>query len=215
MPFDFKKEFKEFYRPSTKPSIVTIPKMNYLAVQGKGDPNKEDGEYKKSISLIYAVAYTLRMSYKTDYKIKGYFKYVVPPLEGLWWQNDLKGSFDYNNKEDMEFISIMRLPDFINKDDFNWAVNEATEKKKLDFSKVKFFTYDEGECVQIMHIGAYDDEPATINLMHKYMEENGYELDVSNMRYHHEIYLSDPRRCKESNLKTVIRHPIRKITKDR
>lgn len=214
MPFDFKKEFKEFYKPSTKPAIVTIPKMNFIAVKGKGDPNEENGEYKNSISLIYTIAYTLRMSYKTDYKIDGYFKYVVPPLEGLWWQKDLKGSFDYNNKKDMEFISIMRLPDFITEDDFNWAVDEATKKKKMDFSKVKFLPYEEGECVQVMHVGAYDDEPATIDLMDKYMEEKGYELDISDTRHHHEIYLSDPRRCKESNLKTVIRHPIRKKAKD-
>lgn len=214
MPFDFKKEFKEFYKPSKKPAIVTIPKMNFIAVKGKGDPNEENGEYKNSISLIYTIAYTLRMSYKTDYKIDGYFKYVVPPLEGLWWQKDLKGSFDYNNKKDMEFISIMRLPDFITEDDFNWAVDEATKKKKMDFSKGEFLPYEEGECVQVMHIGAYDDEPATIDLMDKYMEEKGYELDISDTRHHHEIYLSDPRRCNESNLKTVIRHPIRKKAKD-
>jgi len=210
MSFDYKKEYKEFYMPKNKPSIVTVPKMNYIAVRGKGNPNDEDGEYKKSIGLLYAIAFTIKMSYKGNYKIDGYFQYVVPPLEGFWWQDNIKG-MDYNRKDDMKFISIIRLPDFVTKKDFDWAVDEATKKKKTDFSKVEFLTYDEGLCVQCMHVGSYDDEPATVDLMHKYMEENGYELDITDTRFHHEIYLSDPRRCDVSKLKTVIRHPIKKI----
>ena len=209
MAFDYKKEYKEFYMPKNKPSIVTIPKMNYIAVRGKGDPNDEDGEYKKSIGLLYAIAFTIKMSYKGNYKIDGYFQYVVPPLEGFWWQDNIKG-MDYNRKDDMKFVSIIRLPDFVTKKDFDWAVDEATKKKKTDFSKVEFLTYDEGLCVQCMHVGSYDDEPATVDLMHKYMEENGYELDITDTRFHHEIYLSDPRRCDESRLKTVVRHPIKR-----
>lgn len=209
MPFDFKKEYKEFYMPKSKPSIVEIPKMNYIAVRGEGNPNDENGEYKKSIGLLYGIAYTIKMSYKGTHKIDGFFEYVVPPLEGFWWQDGVKG-MDYARKDDLRFISVIRLPDFVTKDDFDWAVDEATKKKKQDFSKVKFLTYDEGVCVQCMHIGSYDNEPETVRLMHEYMAENGYELDITDERLHHEIYLSDPRKCNESKLKTVIRHPIRK-----
>lgn len=209
MAFDYKKEYKEFYMPKKKPGIVEIPKMNYIAVRGKGNPNDENGEYKSSIGLLYAIAFTIKMSYKGTHKIDGYFEYVVPPLEGFWWQENTEG-IDYNRKDDMNFISVIRLPDFVTEDDFKWAVDEATEKKKQDFSKVEFLTYDEGICVQCMHIGSYDNEPETVELMHKYMEENGYKLDITDSRLHHEIYLSDPRRCDESKLKTVIRHPIKK-----
>jgi len=210
MAFDYKKEYKEFYMPKNKPSIVTIPKMNYIAVRGKGNPNDENGEYKESIGLLYAIAFTLKMSYKGTYKIPGYFEYVVPPLEGFWWQEGNYGTIDYNQKDKLQFISIIRLSDFITKKDFDWAIKEATEKKKQDFSKVEFLSYDEGICVQCMHIGSYDNEPTTIDLMHEYMVENGYELDITDDRFHHEIYLSDPRRCDVNKLKTVIRHPIKK-----
>lgn len=210
MAFDYKKEYKEFYMPKNKPSIITIPKMNFIAVRGKGNPNTVDGEYKKSIGLLYAIAYTIKMSYKGDYNIDGYFNYVVPPLEGFWYQDGIKG-IDYSNKDAFNWISIIRLPDFVTKKDFNWAIKEATTKKKLDFSKVEFFTYNEGICVQCMHIGPYDDEPKTVELMDNYAKENGYEIDITTKRYHHEIYLSDPRRCNSSNLKTVIRHPIKKV----
>ncbi len=213
MAFDYKKEYKEFYMPKKKPSIVEIPKMNYIAVRGKGNPNDENSEYKNSIGLLYAIAFTIKMSYKGTHKIDGYFEYVVPPLEGFWWQENTNG-IDYNRKEDMNFISVIRLPDFVTEDDFKWAVDEATQKKKQDFSKVEFLTYDEGICVQCMHIGSYDNEPETVDLMHRYMEENGYALDITDSRLHHEIYLSDPRRCDESKLKTVIRHPIKKINKE-
>lgn len=211
MAFDYKKEYKEFYSPKNKPSIVEIPKMNYIAVRGKGNPNAEDGEYKKSIGLLYAIAFSIKMSYKGSHKIDGYFEYVVPPLEGFWWQDGNKNGIDYNDKESLNFISVIRLPDFVTKKDFDWAIEEATNKKKQDFSKVEFLTYDEGVCVQCMHIGSYDNEPATVELMHRYMTENGYELDITSERLHHEIYLSDPRRCDVSRLKTVIRHPIKKI----
>lgn len=207
MIFDFKKEFKEFYMPPRKPSIVNIPKMNYVAVRGGGNPNEENSEYKNSIGLLYSVAFTIKMSYKGAHKIDGYFEYVMPPLEGLWWQegSDL---FDNANKDGLNFISLIRLPDFVTKADFDWAVQEATKKKKQDFSKVEFFTYEEGECVQCMHIGPYDDEPKTIALMHEYIAANGYELDISESRHHHEIYLSNPCKCAAEKLKTIVRHPI-------
>ena len=209
MPFDFKKEFKEFYMPKGKPEIVTVPKMNYIAVRGKGNPNEEDGEYKKSIELLYGIAYTLKMSKKGDHKIEGYFDYVVPPLEGFWWQENADG-IDYCHKENFQWISVIRLPDFVTKADFEWAIEEATRKKKMDFSKVEFLEIEEGLCVQCLHSGSYDDEPATIAAMDKFIADNGYENDISDSRRHHEIYLSDARKVAPEKLKTVIRHPIRK-----
>lgn len=210
MAFDYKKEYKEFYMPKNKPSIVEIPKMNFIAARGKGNPNEQNGYYQNTIGLLYGVAYTIKMSCKGSHKIDGFFEYVVPPLEGFWWQDGIKG-MNYNQKEKLNFISIIRLPDFVSKEDFDWAIEEATKKKKQDFSRVEFLTYDEGVCVQCMHLGSYDDEPATVGAMHDYMKEKGYELDITDSRYHHEIYLSDPRKCDVSKLKTAIRHPIKKV----
>ena len=196
--------------PKNKPSIVDIPKMNYIAVIGTGNPNEENGDYQNTLGLLYGIAYTIKMSYKGTYKIDGFFEYVVPPLEGFWWQDGIDG-VDYAHKENFKFISLIRLPDFVTKKDFDWAIEEAINKKKQDFSRVEFLTYNEGLCVQCMHNGSYDDEPTTVDLMHEYAKENGYELDITDTRYHHEIYLSDPRKCEVSKLKTVIRHPIKKI----
>ena len=210
MPFDFKKEYKEFYMPKGKPEIVTVPKINYIAVRGKGNPNEEEGEYKKSIELLYGIAYTIKMSKKGDHKIEGYFDYVVPPLEGFWWQENVDG-IDYSHKENFQWISVIRLPDFVTKADFEWATEEATSKKKMDFSKVEFLTLEEGLCVQCMHSGSYDDEPATVAAMDKFIADNGYENDISDTRRHHEIYLSDARKVAPEKLKTVIRHPIKKL----
>ena len=209
MAFDYKKEYKEFYLPKKKPEIVTIPKMNYIAVKGCGDPNKEDGEYKNSISILYALAFTIKMSKLTDYRIEGYFDYVVPPLEGFWWQQGVT-QIDYSRKDAFQWISVIRLPDFVSEKDFNWAKQQVKTKKGIDCSNAQFLTIEEGLCVQIMHIGSYDDEPETITLMDKFIKENGYINDFSNTRMHHEIYLSDARRVAPEKLKTVIRHPIRK-----
>ena len=209
MAFDYKKEYKEFYMPPQKPAIVEIPKMNFIAVSGKGNPNVEDGEYSKAMNLLYGIAYTLKMSYKNDHKIKGFFEYVVPPLEGFWWQ-DKTEDIDYSHKETFQWISLIRLPDFVTKADFEWATKEATKKKKMDFSAVCFQPYDEGLCVQSMHMGSYDDEPVTISAMADFVKKNGYVIDITENRYHHEIYLSDPRKTEISKLKTVIRHPIKK-----
>ena len=210
MAFDFKKEYKEFYLPKNTPNIIKIPKMNYLAVRGSGDPNEENGDYQNTIGLLYGVAYTLKMSYKGTHKIEGFYEYVVPPLEGFWWQEGFK-KMDYNHKEKLHFISLIRLPDFIQKEDFKWAIEEATKKKNQDFSRVEFLEYEEGLCVQCMHLGSYDDEPNTTQKMHEYIKEQGYELDINDKRYHHEIYLSDPRKSEKDKLKTVIRHPIKKV----
>ena len=207
MSFDFKKEYKEFYMPPKKPTIVTVPEMNYIAVRGKGDPNAENGEYKASIGLLYGIAFTIKMSKMGTHKIDGYFDYVVPPLEGFWRQSG-GGEIDFSHKENFEFISVIRLPDFVTKEEFDWAVSEAENKKKSDFSKVKFLTYSEGKCVQCMHVGPYDNEPETICLMREFSEKNGFSSDISEERLHHEIYLSDPRKCASERLRTVIRQPI-------
>lgn len=209
MAFDFKKEYKEFYMPKNKPEIIKIPPMNYVAVRGKGNPNVEGGDYQQAISILYAVAYTLKMSYKTDYKIKGFFEYVVPPLEGFWWQDNIKG-IDYSNKDAFNWISVIRLPDFISERDFAWAVQTAAKKKKIDCSPAEFLTIDEGLCVQIMHLGSFDSEPATVALMENYLKEQGFVNDLNEQRLHHEIYMSDARRVAPEKWKTVIRHPIKK-----
>ncbi|NLW42295.1 MAG: transcriptional regulator [Tissierellia bacterium] len=209
MAFDYKKEFKEFYQPKGKPEILEIPSMNFVAVRGKGNPNDEDGEYKKAIEMLYALSYTLKMSYKGDYKIENYFQYVVPPLEGFWWQENIKG-VDLSNKDKFQWISLIRLPDFITKEDFNWGIEEGTKKKKIDLSKLEFISITEGLVVQMLHIGPYDTEVETVKIMEDYMIENGYEYDFNDSRHHHEIYLSDPRRTAPEKLKTIIRHPIRK-----
>lgn len=208
MAFDFKKEFKELYSPGKKPGIILIPPINFIAVRGKGDPNEEEGEYAKAVNLLYAIAYTIKMSHKSDYKIKGFFEYVVPPLEGFWWMDGIKG-VDYSRRDQFQWISAIRLPDFVSKEDFAWAVGEATRKKKQDFSKVKYMTYDEGLCVQCLHIGPYEDEPATVQLMHEYASSQGYIVDISETRHYHEIYLSNPRKSDPAKLKTIIRHPIK------
>lgn len=209
MAFDYKREYKDLYAPPKKPSIIDVPSMNYLAVRGKGNPNEENSEYKESLSLLYAVAFTIKMSKKGDHAIEGYFDYVVPPLEGFWWQDGSTKGIDYARKDDLHFISCIRLPDFVSKDEFNWAIAEATHKKEADFSKVEFMPASEGLCVQCMHIGTYDSEPATIEKMNEFATTQGYTLDFNAKRLHHEIYLSDPRRCAPERLKTVIRHPIK------
>lgn len=208
MAFDFKKEYKEFYMPKGKPEIVVVPPINYIAVRGKGNPNEEGGAYQQAIGILYAVAYTLKMSYKGEHKIEGFFEYVVPPLEGFWWQKGIDG-VDYSDKSSFNWISVIRLPDFIRKEDFDWAVSEAARKKKLDCSAAEFLTIHEGLCVQMTHFGSYDEEPATVAAMDEYLTANGYVNDWSDSRLHHEIYLSDPRKTEPSRLKTVIRHPVK------
>ncbi len=209
MAFDFKREYKEFYMPTSKPEIVNVPKANYIAVRGKGDPNEEGGAYQQAIRVLYAVAYTLKMSCKTDYKIEGFFEYVVPPLEGFWWQENAEGA-EHTDKSAFRWSSVIRLPDFVSRKDFDWAVQTAEKKKKLDCSAAEFLTIEEGLCVQIMHLGPFDNEPETIALMDTYLKENGYVTDITNTRWHHEIYMSDARRVAPQKWKTVIRHPIRK-----
>lgn len=209
MAFDFKKEYKEFYMPKTRPEIVTVPKANYIAVRGHGDPNEEGGAYKAAIGVLYAIAYTIKMSKLGDHRIEGYFDFVVPPLEGFWWQEGVDG-IDYSDKPSFNWISVIRLPEFVTRDDFEWAVSEVAKKKKLDCSGAEFLTTYEGLCVQILHVGPFDDEPAAIAVMDDFLALNGYENDFSDTRLHHEIYLSDARKVDPAKWKTVIRHPIKK-----
>lgn len=210
MAFDFKKEYREFYLPKNRPEIVTVPKANYIAVRGHGDPNEPGGAYQKAIEVLYSVAYTLKMSYKTDHKIEGFFEYVVPPLEGFWWQDGVNG-VDYGDKSTFNWISVIRLPDFVTEADFRWAVDTAAKKKKLDCPAAELLPIDEGQCVQILHIGSYDAEPETVAVLDRFLAENGYVNDFSPIRLHHEIYLSDARKTAPDKLKTVIRHPIKQI----
>ena len=209
MPFDYKKEYKEFYLPPKKPHLIPIPAMNFVAVRGKGDPNDPNGDYQAAMEVLYGVAFTIKMSYKGSHKIDGYFEYVVPPLEGLWHQQGVDG-VDYAHKETFEWTSMIRLPEFVTHEEFDWAAQEAERKKKKDFSRAEFFTYDEGLCVQCLHVGPYDAEPETLAQMDAFATEQGYALDFSETRRHHEIYLGDPRRTAPEKLKTVLRHPVKK-----
>ena len=209
MAFDYKKEYKEFYLPKSKPGLVTVPAMNFIAVRGKGDPNEEGGDYKTAMGLLYGLAFTIKMSKLGEHQIEGYFDYVVPPLEGLWWQEG-REDIDYSRKDLFRWISMIRLPDFVTEADFEWARREAARKKQQDFSRAEFLPWEEGLCVQCMHVGPYDEEPATIEAMRRFMEENKLRPDFSEGRHHHEIYLSDVRRCKPERLKTVIRVPVRR-----
>ena len=208
MAFDFKKEFREFYLPPQKPQLLFVPPMQYASVAGEGDPNAPSGAFQRAVGLLFTLAYTVKMSKMGDHRMEGYFDYVVPPLEGLWWQEGTAG-IDVQHKEQFQWISMIRLPDFVTEAEFRWAVQEAGRKKKEDFTKAEFFRYDEGLCVQCMHLGPYDDEPVTVKSMHSLMEEQGYMLDISEKRLHHEIYLSDTRRTAPEKLRTVIRHPVK------
>lgn len=209
MAFDYKKEYKEFYLPKAKPGMIEIPAMNFVAVRGSGDPNREGGAYKTAIGLLYGVAFTIKMSKMGDHRIDGYFDYVVPPLEGLWWQEGREG-VDFAHKESFQWVSMIRLPEFVTREEFDWAVGEAAAKKKQDFSQAEFFTYSEGLCVQCMHVGPYDDEPATMEKMLAFAQADGYVPDHTESRRHHEIYLSDPRKAAPQRLRTVMRVPVRR-----
>ena len=208
MAFDFKKEYKEYYLAPQKPVIVDVPEMNYIAVRGNGNPNEEGGDYQKAVGILYAIAYTIKMSYKGDYKIEGFYEYVVPPLEGFWWQDEVDG-VDYSHKETFNWISVIRLPDFVKKQDFEWAVKEASKKKKMDCTPAEFLTIKEGLCVQILHMGSFDEEQGSVSAMDEYLQQEGYENDISDHRLHHEIYLLDPRKTTIEKCKTIIRHPIK------
>lgn len=214
MPFDYKKEYKEFYLPKQIPTFVTLPAMNYVAVCGKGNPNDDKGLYMEAVQLLYSISYTIKMSKKTDHRMEGYFDYVVPPLEGLWWEvvngNTVKG-FSYKDKALLNWISMIRLPDFVTHEEFEWAIAETSRKKSIDCSKAEFLTIEENLCAQIMHIGSYDEEPVTIAKLEQFIIDNGYSINIDNTSlFHHEIYLSDPRKTDSAKCKTIIRYPVKK-----
>lgn len=213
MIFDFKKTDRVLYTAKEQPQIIDVPEMKYVAVRGKGDPNELNGTYSNAIHVLYAIAYTLKMSYKGSRKIKGFFEFVVPPLEGFWWQEDIKG-VDYSNKNTFNWIAMIRTPDFVTQEDFKWAVEEATKKKKLDCALAEYLIIKEGLCVQMMHRGSFDDEPTTVAIMDEFLREKGYVNDFTDKRLHHEIYLSDARKVEVEKWKTIIRHPIKKKQSD-
>ena len=208
-PFDYKKEYKALYLPKEMPSIVEVPSMQYAAVRGHGDPNEPDGEYGRAVAVLYGISYTIKMSYKGNRKVDGFFEYVVPPLEGFWWMEGGAPGVDYRNKSGFNWISIIRVPEFVTEEVFAWAKEEAQRKKGIDTSLAELITVSEGLCVQCLHIGSYNEEPATVAKMDHYRMEQGYENDISDLRRHHEIYLSDPRKVSPERMKTVIRHPVR------
>lgn len=208
MAFDFKKEYKELYAPKKGPGIIEVPPVTYVAVRGSGDPNEEGGAYQQAIAVLYAISYTIKMSKKGSRQIEGYTDFVVPPLEGFWWQDAAEG-IDYAHKEAFNWIAVIRLPDFVTREVFGWVVEEAAAKKKIDCSIAEYLRVREGLCVQCLHVGSYDDEPATVEAMDAFAREQGYEIDLSEERRHHEVYLSDARKVAADKLKTIVRHPIK------
>ena len=207
MAFDFKKEYKELYMPKATPSIVYVPEMNYIAVFGSGNPNEHEGEYQKAIRMLYPVAYTLKMSHKTDYRIEGFFEYVVPPLESLWWTENANKN-DFTDKSAFNWIAMIRVPDFVKANDVEWAKREVVRKKHIDCVPLRFFSLQEGMCAQSMHIGSYDSEAESLKSIDRFIQSEGYVKDITDERRHHEIYLSDPRKCSPEKMKTVLRIPI-------
>jgi len=211
---DYKKEYKDLYSPKNEPTIIKVPVMNFAAVEGQGSPNETGGvntpgEYQKALEVLYAVQYTIKMSKKSAQVPNWYFDYVVPPLEGLWWLADAKS--DIKDKSKYKWISMIRLPEFVNKEIFKWACGEASKKKKINTEKAYFFKYAEGLCVQCMHIGPYDSEPQTLALMDKFMSANYLTKDLNENRRHHEIYLCDPRKTAPEKNKTILRIPVKNV----
>ena len=207
--YDYKKEFKDLYLPKNKPMVIDVPQMQFVAVEGKGDPNDKNGDYPKAMQILYSIQFTIKMSKMGSKKLNGYFDYVVPPSEGFWWfENNEK--IPPKNKSKYNWISLIRLPEFVTKDIFNWACEEASKKKGIDTKKAKLLKLKEGLCVQCMHTGPYDDEPKTLALMDSFITDSNLRNDISDSRHHHEIYLSDPRKTDPSKQKTVLRIPVKK-----
>lgn len=205
---DYKKEFKDLYMPKTKPMSIQIPEINFIMVDGKGDPGNQ--EYQDAVSILYALSFTIKMSKMKENQPQGYFEYVVPPLEGLWWCEDDK--FDFNKRDTWRWTSMIRQPEFVTCDVFKWAVSECSKKKpELNIGIARLEVFMEGLCVQMMHMGPFSDEPQSVMMMHQYMKENNLKDMTGSERKHHEIYLSDPRSTEPLKLKTVIRHPVEHI----
>lgn len=209
---DYKKEYKDLYQPAVKPSLIDVPEMRFIAVDGEGDPNTCPA-YKEAMEILYGLSFTIKMSKMSGAQPEGYFEYVVPPLEGLWYSDgvDFDG-LNVTDKNKFKWVSMIRQPEFVTEEVFEWAkVSLAKKKPQLDLSKSRFMRFTEGLCVQIMHKGPYDSEPESIMKLKRFAEDNGLTEDFSAERLHHEIYLSDPRKCAPERLRTVIRHPVRKL----
>ncbi len=207
---DYKKDYKDLYQSKTIPTVVEVGEIQFVAVEGSGNPNEENGEYQKAIEVLYGIQYTIKMSKKGIFIPKGYFDYVVPPLEGFWWLESGKENFSSGNKSKYCWLSVIRLPEFVDENVFTWACEEVSKKKKIDTTKAKFLKITEGLCVQCLHIGTYDDETKTLKMMNDFIETNNLQSDITEMRRHHEIYLSDPRKTDVSKLKTILRIPVKK-----
>lgn len=208
--FDFKKEYKAIYQPKQIPSILEIGEMTYMMVDGKGNPNTSEA-YQEAIELLYGIAYGIKMSKKQEVQPKGYFDFVVPPLEGFW---DIEPSaFDGEyilDKNKLTWTSMIRVPDFVTQEVFEEQKQKILKKKPhLSPEKIYRKVIAEGLCVQILHVGSYDDEARSIKKIDEFAEDQGYAMDITETRRHHEIYLSDYRKTEASKLKTIIRHPIK------
>lgn len=206
---DYKKEYKDLYQPKTTPTIVEVGEMQFVAIEGKGNPNEENGEYQKALEVLYGIQYAIKMSKKGNCVPKGYFDYVVPPLEGFWWLENNE-EFSSEKKSEQQWISVIRLPEFVDESVFEWAREEVSKKKKIDTAKARFLRINEGLCVQCLHIGAYDDEPKTLKKLSDFIDSNGLQNDITDVRNHHEIYLSNPKKTELSKLKTVLRIPVKR-----
>lgn len=202
---DYKKEYKDLYMPKRKPVLIEVPSMTFIMIDGQGDPNGE--AYQSAVQALYALSYTIKMSKKGEKELEGYFEYVVPPLEGLWWISS--GSFSLNERDNWLWTSMIRQPEFVNQEVFEWALEESKKKKPLvDLSHARLESFTEGLCAQMMHIGPYSQEPVSVQELHAFMEKNKLVNETGSERKHHEIYLSDPRRTAPEKLKTVLRLPV-------
>lgn len=203
---DYKKEYKDLYLPKNEPAFVEVPPISFFMADGHGDPN--GAEYQNAVSVLYALTFTVKMSKMSGKQPQGYFEYVVPPLEGLWGCDD--GPFDLQRRDAWSWTSMIRQPEFVTQAVFEAVLAEAKAKKpELDFSGTRFAAYDEGPCVQVMHTGPYSAEPDSIERIGHFIAAHGWQDDCGGPRHHHEIYLSDPRRCAPEKLRTVLRHPVR------
>ncbi len=205
---DYKKQFKQLYQPKLVPSVVDVPQMKFIAIDGKGNPNDENGEYQSAVQTLYALSYAIKTMPKSGNTPSDYLEYVVPPLEGLWWLTD-SDEFDYGSKSKFCWTSMIRQPEFVTEEVFRTSC-EITAKKKqhLELGGARLVTVTEGLCVQCMHIGSFDDEPATLEKIKAFITEHGLQRDLSDTRRHHEIYLSDPRKVDAQKMKTVLRYPV-------
>jgi hypothetical protein len=207
---EYVKAYPELYAPGTEPSITDVPEMNFLMVDGSGDPNELEGAFTKAVELLYGIAYTIKMSPKSGNAPEGYFEYAMPPLEGFWGFGDGAGDLLAADKRLFQWTAMIRQPEFVTPEFFGWAAREVERKKKLDAGRARLAKFTEGLCVQCMHIGPYTEEPATVERMHAYAAAQGLLSDLSNERKHHEIYLGDPRRAAPEKMRTVLRHPVRR-----